>query len=144
MLEVELFERVKSGDITSTNEFRVKAIRRGTDDWQKDKTFRALLHFIDSGYIAGIYVADDTDGNYESLKVTPKGLEVYKLMMTPIDQLGKPSFLEVCRNGIISAFAGKVVYWVTATIILIVFPSILETAEDWLKMVVHWLSELVA
>ncbi|EGQ8234423.1 hypothetical protein GWA11_22075 [Vibrio parahaemolyticus] len=32
MLEIELFEKIKSGEITSTKEFRVMQIRRGTDD----------------------------------------------------------------------------------------------------------------
>ncbi|MFL7866280.1 hypothetical protein [Vibrio cincinnatiensis] len=137
MLEVELFEKVRSGEITSTKEFRVNSIRRGTDDWKKDKTFSTLLHYIDSGYITGVYTPDE-NGNYESLKITPKGLEVYNFMTTPMNRLCKPTFWEVCRNGIISAFAGKIVWWVVATIVLIVFPSILETVTTWIKTAANW------
>jgi len=139
MLEVDLFEKVKSGEITSTKEFRVKAIRRGTDDWKKDKTFWALLDLMESGYITGVCVPNDEYGNYESLKVTKKGIKVHKFMKTPIDRLGKPTFMEMCRNGIISAFAGKVVWWLIATAILFTVPSFTEKAEMLLNNVINWL-----
>ena len=133
MLEVELFEKVQSGEITSTMEFRVKAIRRGTDDWKKDKTFWALLDLMESGYITGVKVSNDENGNYESLKVTKKGIEVHKFMKTPLNRLGKPTFLEACRNGIISAFAGKIAWWLIATVILCTIPTFREKAEMLLK-----------
>lgn len=129
MLEIELFEKIKSGEITSTKEFRVMQIRRGTDDWKKDKTFWAILHLLEAGYITGDRIKGDENGNYESLQVTSSGLEVYKFMKTPISDFGKPTFLEICKNGIISAFAGKIIWWLVATVIIVAIPSFNEKAQ---------------
>lgn len=135
MLEIELFEKIKSGEITSTKEFRVMQIRHGTDDWKKDKTFWAILSFLEAGYITGKRINDDENGNYESLKVTSSGLQVYKFMKTPISDFGKPTFWEVCKNGIISAFAGKVIWWLIATVIIIIVPSFNEEAQAIVKSI---------
>lgn len=141
MIEVELFEKVKSGEITSTKEFRVKALRRGTDDWKKDQTFWALLDLIDSGDIEGSRVPNDTDGNYEALKVTKRGMKVYKFLKTPIDRIGKPTFIESCKNGIISAFAGKLVWWAVATVVILVIPTFVGNAELILTELIRWAVE---
>lgn len=143
-MEVELFEKVKQGELTSTDEFQVPAIRRGTDDSAKYATYRSLLGMISAGYIQGVKGADGCLGpNYSGLKVTKLGLEVYKFWTTPISQFGKPTLWETCRNGVLSAFAGKLAWWLVATSVLILIPTFSETAREYLRLSLNWLSGLL-
>jgi len=144
-VEVELFEKVKQGELTSTDEFQVAAIRRGTNDSEKYKTYCSLLDMISEGYIQGVKSADGCLGpNYSGLQVTKSGLDVYKFWRTPISQIGKPTLWEVCRNGVLSAFAGKLVWWLVATIILILIPTFSETAREYLRLSLNWLLSLLS
>ncbi len=140
-MDMELFEKIRDGIIVETNEFKVSVIRRGTDDWKKDNAYNSILHLISSGYISGESCAD---GNYRNLKVTSKGEEVYKFWSTPIKNIGKPTPIEVMRNGIISIFAGKIVYWVVVTILLILVPTFSQTARGVLINVLNWVITLLS
>lgn len=143
-MKVELFEKVKNGELTSTDEFQVPAIRRGTNDSEKYKIYRSLLNMISDGYIDGIKSEDGCSGpNYSSLQVTKSGLEVYKFWMTPISQIGKPTFWEVCRNGVVSAFAGRLVWWLVVSIVLFLIPTFSETAREYLRVCLNWLLSLL-
>jgi len=144
-VEVELFDKVKRGELTSTDEFQVPAIRQGTNDSAKYKNYCTLLDMISEGYIEGVKSANGCLGpNYSSLQVTKTGLEVYKFWVTPISQIGKPTFWEVCRNGVFSAFAGKLVWWFVASIVLILVPAFNETATAYLIMLLNWILSLIA
>lgn len=144
-MEVELFDKVKRGELTSTDEFQVPAIRQGTNDSAKYKNYCTLLDMISEGYIEGVKSANGCLGpNYSSLQVTKTGLEVYKFWVTPISQIGKPTFWEVCRNGVFSAFAGKLVWWFVASIVLILVPAFNETATAYLIMLLNWILSLIA
>lgn len=143
-MKVELFEKVKNGELTSTDEFQVPAIRRGTNDSEKYKIYRSLLNMISDGYIDGIKSEDGCLGsNYSSLQVTKSGLEVYKFWMTPISLIGKPTFWEVCRNGVVSAFAGRLVWWLVVSIVLFLIPTFSETAREYLRVCLNWLLSLL-
>lgn len=144
-MEVELFQKIQSGEVTSTEEFQVLKIRRGTDDSSKYKTYCSLLEMISEGYIEGEKSTDGCLGpNYRGLKVTRSGLEVLKFWKTPIGQVGKPTLLEVCRNGVLSAFAGKVVWWLVASIVFILIPTFSETAREYLRFFLNWLLGLLS
>lgn len=144
-MDVELFEKIRQGELSSTDEFQVRAIRRGTDDSARYKTYCSLLDMISEGYIEGAESADGCLGpNYSDLKVTKSGLEVYKFWMTPISQFGKPTLWEVSRNGVLSAFAGKLVWWLVASVILILIPTISETAREYLRLFLNWLLSLLS
>lgn len=144
-MEVKLFEKVKQGELTSTDEFQVPAIRRGTNDSAKYKTYCSLLDMISEGYIEG---AKSTDGclgpNYSGLQVTKSGMEVYKFWTTSISQIEKPTLWEVCRNGVLSAFAGKLVWWLVASSVLILMPAFSETAREYLRLLLDWLLSLLS
>lgn len=143
-MKVDLFEKVKKGELTSTDEFQVPAIRRGTNDSEKYKIYRSLLKMISDGYIDGIKSEDGCLGpNYSSLQVTKSGLEVYKFWITPISQIGKPTFWEVCRNGVVSAFAGRLVWWFVAGIVLCLIPTFGETATEYLRVCLDSLLSLL-
>lgn len=139
-MQVDLFEKIKKGEIISTNNFQVKSIRRGTDDSQKYDTYIAILNMISRGYIEG---TNDIQGclgpNYNNLKVTKSGLEVYKFLKTPINQIGKPTILEVLKNGIVGTFVGRITWWFVATAIIILIPTFNEDARNLLKQVLSWL-----
>ena len=144
-MEVELFEKVKQGELTSTDEFQVPAIRRGTNDSAKYKTYCSLLDMISEGYIEGVKSSDGCLGpNYSGLQVTKSGLEVCKFWRIPISQIGKPTLWEVCRNGVLSAFAGKLVWWFVASIVLILIPTFSETARECLRLSLNWLLSLLS
>lgn len=144
-MEIELFEKIKNGDLTSTDEYQVPAIRSGTDDSSKYKSYCSLLDMISEGYIEGEKSADGCLGpNYSNLKVTSSGLEVWKFWKTPISQIGKPTLLEVCRNGVLSAIAGKVVWWLVASVVLILIPTFSETAREYLRLLLNWLLGLLS
>lgn len=144
-MEVELFEKVKQGKLTSTDEFQVSAIGRVTSDSEKYNTYCSLLDMISEGYIEGVKSADGCLGpNYSSLQVTKSGLEVYKFWMTPISQIGKPTLWEVCRNGVLSAFAGKLVWWLVASTVLILIPTFSETAREYLRLSLNWLLSMLS
>jgi len=144
-VEVELFEKIKQGELTSTDEFQVPAIRRGTNDSAKYETYCSLLDMISEGYIQGVKSADGCLGpNNSGLQVTKSGLEVYKFWTTPISQIGKPTLWEACRNGVLSAFAGKLIWWLVATSVLILVPTFSETAREYLRLSLNWLSSLLS
>lgn len=144
-MQVELFEKVKQGKITSTDEFQVSAIGRATSDSEKYNTYCSLLDMISEGYIEGVKSSDGCLGpNYSSLQVTKSGLEVYKFWMTPISQIGKPTLWEVCRNGVLSAFAGKLVWWLVASTFLILIPTFRETAIEYLSLSLNWLLSMLS
>jgi len=144
-MEVELFEKIKNGDLTSTDEYQVPAIRRGTDDSLKYKIYCFLLDMISEGYIEGEKGTDGCLGpNYSGLKVTSSGIEVWKFWKTPISQVGKPTLWEVCRNGVLSAFAGRLVWWLVASVVLILIPTFSETAREYLRSFLNWLLGLLS
>ena len=139
-MEVELFEKVKQGNLTSTDEFQVSAIGRATSDSEKYNTYCSLLDMISEGYIKGVKSADGCLGpNYSNLQVTKSGLEVYKFWMTPISQIRKPTLWEVFRNGVFSALAGKLVWWLVASTVLILIPTFSETAREYLRLFLNFL-----
>ena|GEM_PF-4041013 len=144
-MEIELLEKVKRGQLTSTDEFQVPAIRRGTNDSEKYNTYCSLLDMISNGYIEGVKSTDGFLGpNYCRLQVTKSGLEVYKFWRTPISQIGKPTLWEVFRNGVLSAFAGRLVWWLVASIVLILIPTFSETARECLRLSLKWLLSLLS
>ena len=140
-MDTELFKKIRDGEIIETKEFKVLEIRRGTDDWKKYNVYSSILDLIDAGYISG---DSSPDGNYTNLKVTKNGLEVYKFWSTPINKFGKPTILEVIRNAIIGVFAGKFVYWLIVTSILILVPTFNENAREFLVNVLNWFIKLLS
>lgn len=144
-MQVDLFEKIKNGKITSTNDFRVESIRRGTDDSHKYNTYTSILNMISEGYVEGIKdIQGGVGPNYNNLKVTKSGLEVYKFLKTPINQIGKPTKLEVLGNGIMGTFVGRLVWWFVATGILILIPTFNEDSRDLLKQALSWLLRIAS
>lgn len=144
-MKVNLFEKVKDKEITSTEGFQVEIIRSGTDDSEKHETYSSLRHMISEGYIEGVEGNRGCVGpNFKELKVTKTGLEVYKFWKTPINQIGKPTLFEACRNGIVGAFAGKIVWWVITATVLILVPTFSEDAREILKDILYWFIGIIS
>lgn len=139
-MQVDLFEKIKKGIVKRTNDFQVESIRRGTDDSYKYNTYLAILDMISEGYVEG---NKDIQGylgpNYNNLKVTKSGLEVYKFWKTPINQIGKPTRTEVLKNAIIGIFVGRLAWWFVATCIIILIPTFNENTRNLLKQIISWL-----
>ncbi len=143
-MNVELFEKIKNGEIVRTDEFQVTAIRRGTDDSSKYETYVAILDLVSAGYVEGEKSVEGCNGpNYKNLKVTKSGLKVRKFWRTPIDQIGKPALLEACRNGVVSMFAGRIVWWLFAGTVLFLIPTFSTDARSWLVDVLSWIIEKI-
>ena len=142
-VDVKLFDKVKNGEVTSTDEFQVPSIRRGTDDSEKYGIYSSLLNMISEGYLEGEKSEDGCLGpNYRGLRVTRDGLDVWKFWTIPISQIGKPTLWEVFRNGLLSAFAGKVALWLVGGIVLILIPTFNEDARELLVYFANWLRGL--
>lgn len=142
-MEVDIFEKVKNGKITCTNEFNVKVISRKDNSSKKYNIYIALLNMIENKYIEGIK-DKNIDLNYKNLKVTKNGLEIYNFLKTPINKIGKLSFLEICKNGIVGEFAGRLTWWLIATGILILIPTFNEDAKNLLIKFIKWILTLLS
>lgn len=103
----------------------------------------ALLNMIENKYIEGIK-DKNIDLNYKNLKVTKNGLEIYNFLKTPINKIGKLSFLEICKNGIVGEFAGRLTWWLIATGILILIPTFNEDAKNLLIKFIKWILTLLS
>ena len=142
-MQVNLFEKVKNGTITNTNKFNIKAISKKNDSPEKYNTYISLLTMIEHKYIEG--TKDKSKKlNYKNLKVTKKGLETYKFLKTPINKIGKLTFFEVCKNGIIGGFAGRLTWWLVATSIIILIPTFNEDTRNLLKQFLSWILTLLS
>lgn len=120
-LKTELFEKIKSGEITSTAQYQISSIRPGTDDSKKHSIYISLLSMIHDKHIQGTPTSQGSLGpNYNNLKVTKSGLKLYKFYSMPISKFGKPSIIEVCINAIIGMFASKITWFLICFIILLI------------------------
>ena len=143
-MRVDLFEKIKNGEIVCTDGFQVEVIHRGTDDVDRYDTYISLLDMISDGHIEGKESDRGCLGpNYRDLKATKSGLKTYCFWKTPIDQIGKPTFLEACRNGVLGTLAGRTVWWLIATSVLILIPTFSNDARALLKSFLNWLLELL-
>lgn len=135
----ELFESVKDGKIQETEGFQVSCIENRTDA-SNLKKYRALLAMIVDGHIDGIRSADDEAGpNYRDLKVTKSGLEYYRILTTPINDILKPTLWETCRNAVIGKLAGNAVLWLLGIIMVILIPTFNEDARKYLEIFCNYL-----
>lgn len=130
-MDVKVFEKVQSGEITTTVDFQVKSISHGTDEGYRYKVYRSLLSMISDGYIDGTKIQEGYLGpNFDHLKVTKLGEKNYNFLSTPISKLGKPTVIEVIKNGVIGGIAGKVASKVILTTAVILIPTVSEDVRN--------------
>jgi hypothetical protein len=61
-----------------------------------------------------------------------------------INQVGKPTVLEACRNGIVSAFAGNCMVVNRNVGIIILVPRFSEDARDALMKLLNWFINILS
>ncbi|GHA55818.1 hypothetical protein ACFFLZ_14825 [Photobacterium aphoticum] len=144
-MQVDIFEKVRNGEIVSTDQYQVKSIQVGTDDGQKYKIYTDLLSMLSKGYITGVPIdKGDLGPNFDQLQVTKLGSETYDFLITPMNQIGKPTLWETCLNAIVGFFVGRISWFFFVTVICILIPTLNEDAEELLRRCIDWLLTLIA
>lgn len=140
MLISELLKKIKSGEISSTESYQVKAIRPGTDDNQRYQTYVNLISIIDKGYIKGTPIAAGCLGpNYAELQLTKTGREMYEFLNKPISEFGRPTLFSICKNAIIGAVTSKIVLILIGLIILYFIPNIEVIVKTFIYDILDYL-----